>query len=75
MTNTCSTCGAGRLQKRNMVYVEWHNHKLLVVDRMPALVCDVCGDQTYDHHAIEHLQRLLWSAPPTTQRPAQSSTK
>jgi YgiT-type zinc finger domain-containing protein len=57
----CPTCHLGRLAKRSMAYIEWHGGNLLVVDRMPVQVCDVCGDQNYDDNAIEELHRLLWS--------------
>jgi YgiT-type zinc finger domain-containing protein len=50
--------------KRSMAYIEWHGQNLLVVDRMPVQVCDVCGEQDYDNEALENLQRLLWSKPP-----------
>lgn len=61
--NACPVCFTGRLQRRQIAYVEWHGKKLLVVDRMPAIVCDVCGERIYDTGAMEHLQRLIWSAP------------
>jgi YgiT-type zinc finger domain-containing protein len=61
--NTCPVCLTGRLQRRQIAYVEWHGRKLLVVDRMPAIVCDVCGERIYDYNAVERLQRLIWSAP------------
>ena len=57
----CSTCHIGRLVNRSMAYLEWHGRNLLIVDRMPVQVCDVCGDQDYDDKAIEDLHRLLWS--------------
>ena len=62
--NICPTCHTGRLQRRSIAYLEWHGETLLVVDRMPAIVCDVCGDRVYDHNALEHLQQLLWAGPP-----------
>ena len=62
--NVCQTCHTGRLHIRSIAYLEWHGKTLLVVDRMPAIVCDVCGERVYDHNALEHLQRLLWAAPP-----------
>jgi YgiT-type zinc finger domain-containing protein len=60
----CPTCHIGRLVKRSMAYLEWHGKNLLIVDRMPVQVCDVCGDQDYDDDAIEDLHRLLWSPSP-----------
>ncbi len=59
----CPSCHTGRLQRRAMAYLEWYGKDLLIVDRMPALVCDVCGERAYDRDAIESLQQLLWSNP------------
>ncbi len=61
--NMCPACHTGRLQRRSMVYLEWHGQKWLIVNRMPAIVCDVCGERAYDRDALENLQRLLWSNP------------
>lgn len=64
----CPVCQTGRLQKRSMAFVEWHGRHLLVVNRMPAMVCDVCQERVYDYEAIEILQKLLWSQPPNRNR-------
>lgn len=66
----CPICNGGRLQKRPMAYIEWYGKDLLVIDRMPALICDVCGEQVYDRDALENLQRLLWAPPPRPARVA-----
>ncbi|HRV93223.1 MAG TPA: YgiT-type zinc finger protein [Anaerolineae bacterium] len=60
---TCPSCRIGRLSERLMTYLEWHGRNLMVANRMPALVCDVCGEQVYDDHAMDNLQQLLWSEP------------
>jgi YgiT-type zinc finger domain-containing protein len=57
--NICPYCHTGRLQRQHLAYIQWHGDALLVVDRMPAIVCDVCGERAYDEKAVEHLQRLL----------------
>ena len=44
-----------------MAYVEWYGKDLLVVDRMPVELCDLCGERAYDNEAMESLQRLLWA--------------
>ena len=51
-----------------MVYLQWYGDSLLVANRMPAMVCDVCGERTYDDQAVESLQQLLWSYPPAPAR-------
>jgi YgiT-type zinc finger domain-containing protein len=53
----CPICQTGRLQKRSMVFVEWHDRYLLVVNRMPAMVCDVCQERVYDYEAIERFYK------------------
>ena len=60
----CSSCRIGRLRQRSMAYVEWYGKSLLVADRMPVQICDVCGERVYDNDAMESLQRLLWANPP-----------
>lgn len=49
-----------------MVYLQWHDNALLIANRMPAVICDVCGERIYDPDAVESLQQLLWSYPPTS---------
>lgn len=73
MMNICPYCHTGRLQRRDMVYVQWHGAALLVVDRMPAIACDVCGEKAYDEQAVEHLHRLLWANAPG--QPSSPSSK
>lgn len=58
-----------------MVYLEWYDKELLVVDHMPAIVCDICGERVYDHNALEHLQQLLWSGIPASVSGRSVSTK
>jgi YgiT-type zinc finger domain-containing protein len=64
----CPSCQIGRLQERSIVYLEWHGKELLIVDRMPAIICDYCGEHSYDQIAMEYLQRLLLSTPPNSPR-------
>ena len=61
--NICPSCHTGRLRRRALTYLEWYGRDLLIVNRMPAMVCDVCDERLYDHEAIENLQNLLWSNP------------
>lgn len=60
----CPACRMGRLRPRSMAYIEWYGKNLLIADRMPVQICDICGERIYDGEAIEHLQRLLWASLP-----------
>jgi len=44
-----------------MTYVQWYGDDLLVTNKMPATVCDVCGAGDYDDQAVDHLHQLLWA--------------
>lgn len=57
----CPSCRVGRLRQRSMAYVEWYGKNLLIADRMPVHVCDLCGERAYDDDAMESLHRLLWA--------------
>ncbi len=57
----CPHCHTGKLELQNVVFVQQHGPGTTIVDRIPALVCDACGDKSYDTRALETLQRLLWS--------------
>lgn len=57
----CPFCHTGRVELRKIVYVQYHSPNAIIVDRIPALVCDTCGEKSYDPDAMENLQRLLWS--------------
>jgi YgiT-type zinc finger domain-containing protein len=57
----CNYCHTGKLELRKLPYIQWHEKNLIIVDRIPALICDTCGDKSYDPNALENLQRLLWS--------------
>lgn len=62
--NICPICRIGRLRHRTMAYIEWFDRHLLIADKMPVQICDVCGERIYDDLAFENLQHLLWSGPP-----------
>lgn len=71
--NICPFCHTGRLQRQTIAYVQWYGEALLVVDRMPAIVCDLCGERTYDEQAVERLQHLLLTGVPG--QPSMSSSR
>ena len=37
---------------------------LVVIEEIPALVCDFCGDTLYEPHAIEEMERIKAGAVP-----------
>lgn len=56
----CSYCHTGKIEARKVVFVQWHeDDDAIVVDRIPAMVCDTCGEKSYEPRALENLHRLL----------------
>ena len=55
----CPFCHIGKVKSKKVVYIQWNGPNSIVVDRVPALTCDTCGEKTYDPEAMESLQRLL----------------
>jgi len=55
----CPTCHLGKLQARTANYTQVLGDRLLVIPNMLALVCDVCGEKTFDRELLSQLSGLL----------------
>jgi YgiT-type zinc finger domain-containing protein len=44
----CSNCGGKSVHGRQVRSAFWHDERLVVIDDIPALVCESCGEQYYD---------------------------
>ena len=44
----CSSCGSTNVHASRVRSAFWHDERLVVVEGIPALVCDQCGEQFYD---------------------------
>ncbi len=58
---TCPICHIGSMRKRQVTYTQMHEGQLVVIQRVPALVCDFCGEKWFDTKTVDGLQQLLWS--------------
>jgi len=45
---TCTTCGSERVHPGLLRSAFWQDERLVVVEDIPALVCDACGERFYD---------------------------
>ena len=57
----CPHCRVGKLESTKAVFLHQKDPQTVLVDRIPALICDACGKRTYDPRALEALHSLLWS--------------
>ncbi len=44
----CLACNSGKLSAAEVKTAIWHGAKLVVVEDVPAYVCDQCGEQYYE---------------------------
>jgi YgiT-type zinc finger domain-containing protein len=57
--HTCSNCHIGTLRRKAGPYAARHGNDLVVIPSLPAWVCDVCGERTYDAAALDMLLSLI----------------
>lgn len=63
----CMACGSAEVHASRVRSAFWHDDRLVVVDGIPALVCERCGEQFYDDRTAIGLDILRGSGFPTGQ--------
>lgn len=49
---TCTSCGGEDVHRTEIRSAFWHDDRLVVVEDIPALRCDGCGEQFFDDTAV-----------------------
>ena len=44
----CSSCGSSNVSESRVRSAFWHDERLVVVEGIPAMLCEQCGEQFYD---------------------------
>lgn len=57
---TCAECD-GELHDQVVQVALWTERGMVVVDRVPARVCETCSEQYYDDAIVSGLRRLIAS--------------
>lgn len=60
MSDSCSVCG-GKLRHTVTTYTQEYEGQMIVVENVPAWVCDQCGEIYFDPDVVERVQTLIWS--------------
>ena len=55
MTEQCSSCGNRNLSHKHTRYVHQQAGEMLIVEDVPCIECDFCGEQYFD---IETLKKI-----------------
>jgi YgiT-type zinc finger domain-containing protein len=59
----CLYCKGNLVRKRVRVE-KWVNEKLIVIENVPALVCEECGEKYYDAETALKLDEFLYETKP-----------
>lgn len=60
MTDQCAVCKSN-LTYQQVTYTQWYKGKLIVIENVPAWVCEQCGETYYDPAVVDQIQTLIWS--------------
>ena len=55
----CDVCGSP-MREQSVTYTIQMDDKLVVVEHVPAMVCDQCGERLYSPETVERLQQTVW---------------
>lgn len=55
----CPVCHVGKLREIKTTFTQVFEGQVIVMPNVSALVCDVCGERTMDHHTLLNLSGLL----------------
>ena len=60
-TMTCSVCSSDEYRERLIRYSLDYDGRLVVIENVPARVCDRCGEVSVAPEVVDRLQRTVWS--------------
>ena len=56
----CTIAGCpGRYQESSVIHTVRHQGSIVVIDHVPAEVCDLCGDVLFTPETVTHIEHLL----------------
>jgi len=58
----CEVCGTGERREKLIRYSLAFEDRFIVVERVPAEVCDHCGETTLQPAVVERLQETVWQS-------------
>lgn len=56
MTEQCSFCGNKHLTYKATRYIHQSGEEMLIVENVPCLVCDYCGEQYFDIGVLKQIE-------------------
>lgn len=62
MVTRCYLCG-GKVIRKRVTAENWWGDVLALIEDVPAMVCEQCGEVYFDSETAKELERLRQSAP------------
>jgi YgiT-type zinc finger domain-containing protein len=59
----CDLC-KGRVKKSLIGYTLFYEGHWIIVDNVPAKVCQQCGEKLFSPRTVERLQKIIWDKRP-----------
>ena len=61
--NKCTLCNEGQYLNKHIVFSSRRGGQLVVIEGVPALVCDVCGDRIITEDTAREIERIAIGTP------------
>lgn len=61
--NKCTLCHKGQYLNKHVVFSSRRGDRLVVIEGVPALVCDVCGDRVITEETAREIERIAMGSP------------
>ena len=61
--NKCTLCSEGQYLNKHLVFSSRRGDQLVVIEGVPALVCDVCGDRIIIEDTAREIERIVAGTP------------
>lgn len=58
LSAACPVCESTDTRVARVRSAFWHDERLVVIEDVPALVCNTCGEQFYDDAAVHMIDRM-----------------
>ena len=55
----CDLCG-GTVERQLVSYTLFYEGNWIIVEHVPANVCQQCGERLFEPETVDHLQKIIW---------------
>jgi len=68
----CSFCGNTHLSQKSVRYIYQHGDDVMMVDDVPCIECDYCGEQYFDASVLKKIEQDFKAVSQRRKTPARS---